>query len=105
MGQIGDGWKCRVVSATADKYSQAVEELIATVKRTEEALKSRKTRRMMAGGMSDGEKVKLQLYLDHMEFKSHVEGLDVETADVGGLVKLGELTQEAESLYLRTQKN
>ena len=102
--QIGDGWKCRVVSATADKYSLAVEELIATVKRTEEALKSRKTRRMMAGGMSDGEKVKLQLYLDYMEFKSHVEKLGVDGRGVAGLVKLSELTKEAESLFQRTQQ-
>mmetsp|Transcript_30360 Transcript_30360/g.52597 ORF Transcript_30360/g.52597 Transcript_30360/m.52597 type:complete len:603 (-) Transcript_30360:155-1963(-) len=103
--QIGDNWKRQVISAVADKYSLAVEELIATVKRTEEALKSRKTRRMMAGGMSDGEKVKLQLYLDHREFKSHVvEGLGVDAEGIGGLVKLGELTEEAESLFLRTQE-
>lgn len=77
--------------------------MIATVKRTEEALKSRKTRRMMAGGMSDGEKVKLQLYLDHKEFKSHVEELDVDVERVAGLVKLRDLTQEAESLFEQTQ--
>ena len=90
--------------STSDKYSLAVEELIATVKRTEEALKSRKTRRMMAGGMSDGEKVKLQLYLDHREFKSHVEDLGVDADGIMGLVKLGQLTEEAESLYLQTQE-
>lgn len=92
-----------MIGAVADKYSVAVEELIATVKRTEEALKSRKTRRMMAGGMSDGEKVKLQLYLDHKEFKSNVEELGVVSNHVAGLVKLGELTQEAESLFEQTQ--
>jgi hypothetical protein len=101
--QIGDQWKYSVIGAVADKYSVAVEELIATVKRTEEALKSRKTRRMMAGGMSDGEKVKLQLYLDHKEFKSNVEELGVVSNHVAGLVKLGELTQEAESLFEQTQ--
>ncbi|KAL3788091.1 hypothetical protein HJC23_008153 [Cyclotella cryptica] len=103
--QIGDGWKYQVIGTVADRYSVAVEELIATVKRTEEALKSRKTRRMMAGGMSDGEKVKLQLYLDHMEFKSHVEELDVDVERVAGLVKLRDLTQEAESLFEQTQKS
>ena len=101
--QIGDEWKYSVIGTVAERYSVAVEELIATVKRTEEALKSRKTRRMMAGGMSDGEKVKLQLYLDHMEFKSHVEELGVDTNRVAGLVKLRDLTQEAESLYEQTQ--
>lgn len=116
--QIGDGWKRRVIGDVSDRYAAAVEELIATVKRTEEALKSRKTRRMMAGGMSDGEKVKLQLFLDHREYRSRVEALlagssgdDGEDApaavvmgSIGGLVKLGELTEEAESLFLRVQK-
>ena len=102
--QIGEEWKCQVIMTVSDKYSVAVEELIATVKRTEEALKSRKTRRMMAGGMSDGEKVKLQLYLDHKEFKSNVEELGVDADSIEGLFKLGQLTQEAESLYQQTQK-
>ena len=105
--QIGDDWKCTVISSVSDKYSIAVEELIATVKRTEEALKSRKTRKMMAGGMSDGEKVKLQLFLDHKEFKKQVESLlggSVENEGIIGLAKLGELTKEAEELFLRTQK-
>jgi hypothetical protein len=103
--QIGDEWKYRVIGTVADRYSVAVEELIATVKRTEEALKSRKTRRMMAGGMSDGEKVKLQLFLDHKEFKSHVEELGVDSEHVEGLVKFRDLTQEAESLYEQTQNS
>ncbi|KAL7554248.1 hypothetical protein ACHAWF_017669 [Thalassiosira exigua] len=102
--QIGDGWKRQVVSSVSDKYASAVEELIATVKRTEEALKSRKTRRMMAGGMSDGEKVKLQLYLDHQEFRSNVEKLGVDPLSVSGLVKLGNLTHEAEGLFAKQNK-
>jgi len=105
--QIGDGWKRSVVSSVSDKYSLAVEELNATVKRTEEALKGRATRRTMAGGMSDGEKVKLQLFLDHREFKKHVEfllGGAHELTWIEGLVKLGQLTEEGEELFLRTEK-
>jgi hypothetical protein len=105
--QIGDDWKRSVVSSVSDKYSLAVEELIATVKRTEEALKGRATRRTMAGGMSDGEKVKLQLFLDHREFKKHVEDLlggAHELTWIEGLVKLGQLTEEAEELFLRIEK-
>lgn len=102
--QIGDAWKHEVIGTVASKYSSAVEELIATVKRTEDALKNRKTRRAAAGGMSDGEKVKLQLFLDHREFASHVEKLGVDGLSIDGLVKLESLTQEAESLYLQTQK-
>jgi len=101
--QIGDGWKYQVIGTVSEKYSVAVEELIATVKRTEEALKSRKTRKIMAGGMTDGQKVKLQLFLDHKEFKSHVEELGVDAEDVEGLMKLFELTKEAESLFEQTR--
>ena len=103
--EIGNEWKCTVISSVSDKYSLAVEELIATVKRTEEALKGRATRRTMAGGMSDGEKVKLQLFLDHREYRKHVTNLlggDSELTWIEGLVKLGELTKDAEELFLRT---
>ena len=58
----------------------------------------------MAGGMSDGEKVKLQLYLDHREFKYNVEELGVDAGGIEGLIKLGKLTEEAESLYEQTQE-
>ena len=40
----------------------------------------------IAGGMSNGEMVTLQLYLDRGKFKSRVEGLGVETKSVTGLV-------------------
>ena len=96
--QIGDLWKQKIVEAVSSKYSIAVEDLIATVKRTEEALKSRKTRKMMAGGMSDGEKVKLQLLLDYRQFKNDVEELGLESNSIEGIVKLNQLTAEAESL-------
>jgi hypothetical protein len=59
----------------------------------------------MAGGMSDGEKVKLQLFLDHREYRKHVTSLlggESELTWIEGLVKLGELTKEAEDLFLRT---
>lgn len=96
--QIGDVWKQKIVEAVSSKYSIAVEDLIATVKRTEEALKSRKTRKMMAGGMSDGEKVKLQLLLDYRQYKKDVEELGLESDSIEGVVKLNQLTSEAESL-------
>ena len=96
--QIGDKWKQQIVGAISSKYSLAVEDLIATVKRTEEALKSRKTRKMMVGGMSDGEKVKLQLLLDYRQYKTDVDELDLETDSIEGLVKLNQLTLEAEGL-------
>lgn len=98
--QIGDTWKQQIVGAVSSNYSLAVEDLIATVKRTEEALKSRKTRKMMAGGMSDGEKVKLQLLLDYRDFKKDVEELGLEAESIEGIAKLNTLTSEAESLIV-----
>ena len=65
---VGLRWKQIVVSTVASRYSVAVEDLLTTVQRTEEALKNRKARRTSVGGISDGEKVKLQLYLDYQEF-------------------------------------
>ena len=54
-----------------------MEELIATVTRKEVALKNRKTRRSIVGGISDGEKVKQQLFLDYMEFSNMAESIGV----------------------------
>lgn len=103
---VGLRWKQIVVSTVANRYSVAVEELIATVQRTEEALKNRRmARRTAAGGkMSDGEKVKLQLYLDCVAFSRHVEEAGVNVSNVEGVTKLKGLTIEGEKLYEQTQK-
>ena len=103
--QIGVGWKNRVVSTVADRYSQAVDELIATVQRTEVALQNRRARRTAAGGMSDGEKVKLQLYLDFQEFQRNVQDLGIDPATIAGVTKLRELTQSAESLVVQNGRS
>jgi len=95
--QVGPEWKTQVVSIVAEKYSVAVEELLETVKRTEMALKNRKSRKFTTGGMSDGEKVKLQLYLDYKEFAEHVSKIGIDTSDIEGVTTLGSLTVEAES--------
>jgi hypothetical protein len=103
--QVGMRWKQTIVTTVANRYSSAVQELIATVQRTEEALKNRKARRMSAGGMSDGEKVKLQLYLDYMEFSRNVKEVGVNVASVEGVSKLKDLTIAAESLHQRNRAN
>ena len=101
--QIGSRWKSAVVYTVSARYSEAVEELIATVERTENALKTRKVRRTASGGMSDGDKVKLQLFLDHQEYASNVAYLGIDVEAVPGLVKLKSLTEGAVSLYAQTQ--
>ncbi|KAI2502977.1 protein of unknown function (DUF3510) [Fragilaria crotonensis] len=92
---IGIRWKIAVVTAVADRYSAAVEELISTIQRTEVALQSRRARRTVAGGMSDGEKAKLQLYLDYTEFVRNVQLVGVDPSTVEGIVKLRNLTQNS----------
>ena len=92
---IGIRWKIAVVTAVAERYSAAVEELISTIQRTEVALQSRRARRTVAGGMSDGEKAKLQLYLDYVEFVRNVQLVGVDPSTVEGIVKLRNLTQNS----------
>ena len=75
---VGSQWKETIVASIAMKYSKAVSELLETVQRGEEALKNCKARRTVAGGMSDGEKVKLQLLLDHREFMASVRDIGVD---------------------------
>jgi len=103
--RIGSKWKHQIIVTVANRYAVAVEDLIATVQRTEVALKNRKARRTAAGGMSDGEKVKLQLYLDYQTFSDSVREVGVEPASVIGLSKLGELTAEGEKLLKGSQEN
>ncbi len=100
--QVGDEWKRRVVSSVAEKYCIAVSELTETVQRTEEALKNRKARRTAAGGMSDGEKVKLQLLLDQKEFYKFVEDVGVDAESIEHVTKLVKLTEAAESLLSKS---
>lgn len=96
--QVGSDWKVHVVSIVSERYSSAVEELLETVKRTEDALKNRKARRFTTGGMSDGEKVKLQLYLDYKEFAQNVSDIGVDVSSIEGLLTLKTLAVEAEAL-------
>jgi len=103
--RIGSKWKLQVIATVADRYAVAVDDLISTVQRTEVALKNRKARRMAAGGMSDGEKVKLQLYLDYQAFSESIRAVGVEPAALIGLTKLGELTSEGEKLLKGNQQN
>jgi hypothetical protein len=101
--QVGEGWKKKIARTISGQYELAVSELIETVQRTEEALKNRKVRRAAAGGMSDGEKVKLQLYLDQKRFSKSVSEIGIDPSEIDGVNNLVALTEEAESLYLKSQ--
>jgi conserved oligomeric Golgi complex subunit 2 len=101
--QIGALWKLQIVVTVAERYAAAVDDLIATVQRTEVALKNRKARRTAVGGMSDGEKVKLQLYLDYKAFEQSVRDVGIEPASVIGISRLSELTLEGEKLMKQNE--
>ena len=100
--RVGLRWKQSIVVTIADRYAAAVEELIATVQRTEGALqrnaRGRRTRLAAAGGMSDGEKVTLQLHLDYLTFLANVEEAGINPQTVLGLSKLQELTKEGQKI-------
>jgi hypothetical protein len=92
---IGSRWKTLVVTSITDRYSLAMEELIDTVKKTEVALQNRRaTRRAASGGVSDGDKVKLQLFLDYQQYSRHVQELGVDPTTIPGIAKLESLTTE-----------
>ena len=91
---IGNQWKIAVLTEITNRYSVAVEELITTVRRTEVALQNRRTRRVASGGVSDGDKVKLQLFLDFEAFCRDMKEVGVDPSLVAGITKLKDLTKE-----------
>ncbi|OEU09536.1 COG complex component [Fragilariopsis cylindrus CCMP1102] len=95
---IGNEWQVSVLTAVTDRYATAVEELITTVQRTEVALQNRRTRRVASAGTSDGDKVKLQLFLDFQAFCKDMQELGVDPSSVEGIAKLRNLTDEAKML-------
>lgn len=97
---LGDEWKLAIIGQVTERYAAAIEELITTVQRTEVAL-HRRTRRAASGGISDGDKVKLQLYLDFQEFCNHITNLQVDPSSVPALEKLRDLTAEGGQLQKR----
>lgn len=93
--RIGSRWKQQIVVTVAERYAAAVKELLNTVERTENALRTRRTgqrRPASASTLSDGEKVKLQVYLDYQTFRESVRQVGVDPATVIGISQLEELT-------------
>ena len=54
--------------------------------------------------MSDGDKVKLQLYLDFQDYSRHLQELGVDLSSVEAIGKLKTLTGEAEQLQKQNGK-
>lgn len=96
---IGSEWKNLIVTSITDRYCAAMEELIDTVKKTEVALQNRRaTRRAASGGISDADKVKLQLFLDYQQYSRHVDELGLDPTTIPGIAKLESLTTEGSQL-------
>jgi conserved oligomeric Golgi complex subunit 2 len=111
--KIGISWKHNIVSSISDKYALAVDDLITTVQRAEESLMKRKGRAATiasnirsgnAISMSDGEKVKLQLYLDYQTYIRSVQEVGIDPFTIDGIIKLGTLTKEGETILQMIQK-
>ena len=96
--RIGAQWKHTIVVRVAERYATAVADLLATIQRTEQALKNRRGRRQVKGGLSDGEKVKLQLYWDVRSFTESVEALGLKPQSIVGVTQLEDLTTEGKAL-------
>jgi hypothetical protein len=86
-------WKLECISQVSQRYAVSVQELLTTVQRTEVALQSRR-RRVTSDGMSDGDKVKLQLYLDYQGFCNAITEVGVDPDAVEGVSKLEALTKQ-----------
>ena len=103
--RVGSRWKQQVVVTVADRYAAAVKELLTTVERTENALRTRRTtqrRQVSASTLSDGEKVKLQVYLDYQTFRQSVKQIGIDPATVIGISQLEELTSAGVELQQRS---
>lgn len=95
-GSIGLVWKERIVETVVNRYSLAVSELFDTVKKTEDALKNRNARVMGGDGMSDGDKVRLQLYLDQEAFTKDIVGVGLDPNTFEGIQSLRETTRSSQ---------
>lgn len=83
-------WKQTIIDNVTSKYHVAIQELIETVKRTEVALKNRKSKKTMLGNnalmgggnssMTDGEKVRLQLLLDYRAYRKSIQDLGIDVS-------------------------
>ena len=89
--EFQSSYKSNIVGHVSESYCKAVEELIVTVKQTEQALRKRKARRTVAGGMSDGEKVMQQIRLDLDDFRNSVTSLSLEPESFEGIEKIQSL--------------
>jgi hypothetical protein len=103
--RVGSRWKHQIVATVSDRYATAVDDLLTTVQRTEVALNSRRARRVTAGGMSDGDKVKLQVYLDCEKYVQSIIEVAVDPGSVIGVSKLRALTTEGQSLAAKCNEN
>lgn len=88
-------WKTPVLEMVVERYRATVLDLLATVQQMEKTLKRRgKSGAGKKGGISDADKIGLQLYLDAVALGEELEGHDVDLTAAGGYQSLLEEVQQ-----------
>ncbi|XP_038617294.1 conserved oligomeric Golgi complex subunit 2 [Tachyglossus aculeatus] len=96
-------WLEEALSESARRYIETVSDVLSSVKKMEESLKRLKQARKAAavtpagssGGMSDDDKIRLQLALDVEHFVEQVQGMGLQTNNIDGFSALIELAAAA----------
>ncbi|XP_028903193.1 conserved oligomeric Golgi complex subunit 2 isoform X2 [Ornithorhynchus anatinus] len=96
-------WLEEALSESARRYIDTVSDVLSSVRKMEESLKRLKQARKAAavtpagssGGMSDDDKIRLQLALDVERFVEQVRGMGLQTSDIDSFSALIELAAAA----------
>eukprot|EP00041_Stephanoeca_diplocostata_P005134 m.56761 g.56761 ORF g.56761 m.56761 type:complete len:713 (-) comp15593_c0_seq2:442-2580(-) len=98
----GDGtaqWIVPVLKAVTEAFATIADDVLTAVRKTEESLQRLKKLRKKDGdkdGMSDDNKIRLQLYLDAMEFQRQInQDFGIESRDIQNLERLVKLVSDA----------
>ncbi|XP_062429660.1 conserved oligomeric Golgi complex subunit 2 isoform X1 [Rhea pennata] len=96
-------WLEGALSESTQKYCETVSDVLSSVKKMEESLKRLKQARKTAspspvgtnGGMSDDDKIRLQLALDVEYFGDQIQKMGLQTSNIKGFSALTELVLTA----------
>jgi hypothetical protein len=93
-------WVSTIMHSVAEQYLAVTSDVLTSVKKMEESLKRLKAARGTssaggAQGMSDDDKIRLQLYLDVKEFGTQMAVAGLNSKDLKSYSKLYELTNSA----------
>lgn len=94
-----DSWMKAVLQNLSSQYLTVTSDMLTSVKKMEESLKRLKKAKSGSGatsqGLSDDDKIRLQLYLDVKQFGEKIESLGLESSSIEAYQKLYELVASA----------